>query len=357
MNKTFLRIFKNKKIIITGHTGFKGSWLSLWLYLRGAKVLGISDKIPTNPSHFKLLNLQKKIISKRIDINNFNKLKKIFREFKPDYVFHLAAQSIVKKSYSNPSITWKTNLLGTLNILECLRLQENETIAIMITSDKAYKNIETNKGYKETDILSGSDPYGASKSSADICINSYVKSYFSEKRNKVFIITARAGNVIGGGDWTEDRLIPDIVKSSNLKMPTIIRNLKATRPWQHVLDVLNGYLLAAYKLKKNKRLHGQAFNFGPSINKNLNVKAVLKISKKLWPKIKWKLQKNKNKYNENTLLKLNSGKSKLILGWKSLLTFQETIKLTISWYKKYYSKEKNFFKISSKQIQNFQHKI
>tara|TARA_A100001011_G_scaffold274743_1_gene284238 strand:- start:3501 stop:4574 length:1074 start_codon:yes stop_codon:yes gene_type:complete len=357
MNKSYLKIFKNKKIIITGHTGFKGSWLSLWLYLNGAKILGISDSLITKPSHFKLLNLQKKIISKNLDINDLKKLKRVFQTFKPDFVFHLAAQSIVKRSYLNPVKTWKTNLLGTLNVLECLRLQKKETIAIMITSDKAYKNIETKKGYIEKDSLGGSDPYGASKSSADICINSYIKSFFSGKKNKVYVTTARAGNVIGGGDWTEDRLIPDIIKSSNLNNPVLIRNLFATRPWQHVLDVLNGYLIASYKLKKNKRLHGQAFNFGPSSKKDITVKEVLSISKKLWPKIKWKFNKNKKNYIENTLLKLNSTKSKSILGWRSILTFKQTINLTINWYKKYYLKEKNVFKLSSNQIKNFERNI
>ncbi len=357
MQKSFLKIFKNKRVLITGHTGFKGSWLTLWLHLNGAKILGLSDKIPTTPSHFKLLRLNKKIISKIIDIRNLNKLRSTFKKFKPDYVFHLAAQSIVKRSYFDTSKTWQTNVIGTLNVLECLKLQKKETIAVMITSDKAYKNIETKKGYIENDILSGTDPYGASKSSADICISSYVKSFFSTKKNKVFIITARAGNVIGGGDWMEDRLLPDIVRSNNQKKPVIIRNLKATRPWQHVLDVLNGYLLAAYKLKKNKKLHGQAFNFGPSIKKNINVNEVLNISKELWPKIKWKVKKDKKSYSENTLLQLNCTKSKSILGWKSILSFKNTIKLTIDWYKKYYSKESTVFNLSSKHIKNFERKL
>ena len=173
--------FKGKKILITGHTGFKGSWLSLWMYYNGANVLGISDKIPTNPSHFELLNLKNKISSKMLDITDLNTLKKIFSKFNPDYVFHLAAQSIVKVSYTQPIETWRTNLIGTVNMLECLRLVKKKTVAVMITSDKAYKNLEIERGYVENDILKGNDPYGASKSAADIAINSYYHSFFSKK--------------------------------------------------------------------------------------------------------------------------------------------------------------------------------
>ena len=189
--------FKGKRILITGHTGFKGSWLSLWMHYNKANVLGISDKIPTHPSHFKLLNLKNKISSKMIDITNLKQLKKTFIKFKPDFVFHLAAQAIVKSSYENPVRTWHSNLIGTVNVLECLRSVKKKTTAVIITSDKAYKNIETKKGYKEKDVLKGDDPYGASKSSADIAISSYYHSYFSKKNSKVLISIARAGNVIG----------------------------------------------------------------------------------------------------------------------------------------------------------------
>ena len=211
-NNTLAKFFKNKKVIITGHTGFKGSWLALWLNLLGAKVLGISLNIPTSPCHFKLLNLNK-IKSKKIDIKNFKLISKEINRFKPDYVFHLAAQAIVKKSYLKPLETFNTNTIGTLNILESLKKVNKETISIIITSDKSYKNIETKKGYVESDILGGDDPYGASKSAADIIINSYIKSFFNFKKNKNFIAIARAGNVIGGGDWSEDRLIPDCMKA------------------------------------------------------------------------------------------------------------------------------------------------
>ena len=344
------KTFKNKKIIVTGHTGFKGSWLTLWLTELGAKVMGISKNIPTNPSHFKLLNLDKKIHSKKINIQDFNKIKKIIKSFKPDFIFHLAAQSIVKKSYTNPVETWRTNLLGTINILESLKEVKKETVTIIITSDKCYKNIETTKGYKENDVLGGDDPYGASKSAAEIAINSYIKSFFNKKNNKNYIVSARAGNVIGGGDWSENRLLPDCIKSWILRRSPKIRNPNSTRPWQHILEVIYGYLLLAKKIKENKKLHGHAFNFGPNMRNNFKVLDVLKKSKKFWKDINWKIEKKKN-FKENVLLNLNNTKVKKYLNWKPVLSFEKTIKLTIDWYKHYCDNKKNLiFQKSINQI-------
>ena len=250
--KKIKNYFKGKKVLITGHTGFKGSWLSLWMYCSGAKVLGISDSIPTRPSHYELLKLNKKISSKIIDISELKKLKKAFIKFNPDYVFHLAAQAIVKTSYSQPVKTWKTNLIGTVNILECLRMTKKKIIAVMITSDKAYQNLEIKRGYNENDILKGTDPYGASKSSADIAINSYHHSFFSKKKGKILIAIARAGNVIGGGDWSKNRLIPDVLRSLDASEVITVRSPLAIRPWQHVLEPVSGYILLAQKLGEDK---------------------------------------------------------------------------------------------------------
>lgn len=353
----YLKIFKNKKIIVTGHTGFKGSWLTLWLHSLGAKVMGISKDIPTKPSHYELTNLKKKVISKKIDIQNLKLLKKTFIEFKPDYVFHLAAQALVKKSYSKTLETWKTNLLGTMNVLEALKSKKfkKEIVVVLITSDKAYKNVEKQEGYKESDFLGGLDPYGASKSAADIAISSYVKSFFSKKNNKIIISIARAGNVIGGGDWSNDRLLPDCIKSWLKGKKVIIRNPQATRPWQHVLEVLNGYLKLASFLKKNKKFHGQAFNFGPQTNKNYSVIEVLKNVKKLWKISSWIIKKDK-KFFENTLLQLNSEKAKKIIKWKPVLNFKDNIKLTVEWYKQYSMNKKSISKKTLEQI-NFYTKI
>ena len=335
-NKSF-NIFKNKKIIVTGHTGFKGSWLILWLNKLGANVLGLSIDTPTKPSHFQLLNL-KSIKSKKLDIRNFKLLNKEIKQFKPDFIFHLAAQAIVKKSYLDPINTFNTNTLGTINLLESLKKNNKETISIIITSDKTYKNFETKKGYKENDFLGGEDPYGASKSAADIAINSYVKSFFNNRKNKNFIAVARAGNVIGGGDWSSDRLIPDCMRSCAKKIPVKIRNPNSTRPWQHILDVINGYLTLAVQLKKNKNLHGEVFNFGPNMSKNYKVIEILKKSQKIWPSIKWQIRKEKN-FKENYLLNLNNSKARKIINWKPVLDINASIKLTIDWYK-FYSENK-----------------
>ncbi len=352
----YKKIFNKKKILITGHTGFKGSWLTLWLQSLGAKVIGVSKNIPTTPSHYASLGIDKKIVSKKIDIKNLTKLKKVFKKYQPDFVFHLAAQSIVRKSYSNPVETWKTNLIGTLNVLESLKEIKKICTAVLITSDKAYKNLEIKRGYTETDIIGGIDPYGASKSAAEIVIQSHIKSFFSYNKNKVSIAVARAGNVIGGGDWSQDRLVPDCIKSCIKKKTVVLRNPKSTRPWQHVLEVINGYLTLACKLKKNKNFHGEAFNFGPNLTRNHQVQEVVSEMQKNWNIIKWKTRVNK-KFFENTLLQLDSSKSKKKLSWKSTLSFEKTIFLTIDWYKHFFEKKNNIMSKSLSQISYYERSL
>ncbi len=347
--KNFKKYFKNKRILITGHTGFKGSWLTLFLLNNGANILGISKNIPTQPSLFNSLKLKKKINHKKIDIRNLKKLKKIFLNFNPDYTFHLAAQSIVSESYKKPLETWTTNLMGTINILECLKSQRKKSISVIITSDKTYKNIETKKGYKELDKLGGVDPYGASKSGADIAINSYIKSFLNSSNNNKIIGVARAGNVIGGGDWSTDRLIPDCFKKWIYKKEVIIRSPNATRPWQNVIDVIIGYVSLAVSLRKNKRLHGEAFNFGPE-TKNYKVIEILNLIKKYYPNARWKIKKNRKGFFENSLLNLNSKKAKKLLNWKSKLNFNDNIKFTVEWYKEFSKKAKDIDKFTINQI-------
>jgi CDP-glucose 4,6-dehydratase len=347
--------FKNKKVLVTGHTGFKGSWLSYWLTLLGANVIGLSVSIPTNPSHFEAINLKNKIKHIKADVRNLQLLKKIFKKYQPDYVFHLAAQSLVNKSYKNPIYTWETNTLGTLNVLQSLRELKKNCVAVIITSDKSYKNLEIKRGYNEKDILGGKDPYSASKASAEIAIQSYLSSFFPHKKTKVLIGVARAGNVIGGGDWSENRLIPDCIKSTSKNKKVMIRNPGSTRPWQHVLEAIWGYLLLASNLKKNKKLHGQVFNFGPNNNNNHNVISLIKLMHKYWKKISWKtINKNKNFFYESNLLKLNSNKAKKILKWKCILTFSETIALVTDWYKKYYTHSDKIYKTSFTQIKKYE---
>ena len=343
--------FYKKKVIITGHTGFKGSWLTQWLKLYGAEIYGISKNIPTIPSHYQVSNIGKGIKNYQLDIIQQKKLKSIFVKIKPDYVFHLAAQSLVKKSYKDPTNTWNTNLIGTLNVLESLRVLNNKCTAIIITSDKCYLNKETNKGYKENDILGGEDPYSASKASAELLINSYVRSYFN-KKEKIRIASVRAGNVIGGGDWSDDRLIPDCMKKWSMNKAVIIRNPSSTRPWQHVLEAIYGYILLSAKLSKNSYLHGQSFNFGPSKKNNHSVIFLVKVMKKFWSNIRWKIQKNFS-FKESRLLMLNTDKVKKKLKWRSVLKFEESISMVIEWYKNFYLKKQNPSKLTINQIEKY----
>ena len=336
--KDLKKIFYKKKIIITGHTGFKGSWLTQWLKIYGANIYGISKDIPTNPSHFKVSKIYQGIRNYNMDVNNQKKITDIFVKIKPDYVFHLAAQSLVKKSYKDPTITWNTNVIGTLNVLEGLRKLKNNCTAIIITSDKCYLNKEIIRGYKETDILGGEDPYSASKASAELLINSYVKSYFNNKSN-IRISSVRAGNVIGGGDWSEDRLIPDCIRCWSKKKTVVIRNPFSTRPWQNVLEAIYGYVLLAAKLSKNLSLQGESFNFGPSRNNNHSVFFLVKTMKKFWINITWSIKKN-NSFKESNLLMLNTEKVKKKLKWKSVLKFEESIFMVVDWYKNFYLKKK-----------------
>lgn len=335
----FKNNFKNKKVLITGHTGFKGSWLSYWLINLGAKVVGISDKINSKPSHFELINLSTKLKSKFLDISNKNKLLKVFKKEKPDFIFHLAAQALVKKSYTDSLTTWLSNTLGTINILECLKEMQfkKKCICILITSDKSYKNIETKKGYKEQDELGGKDPYSASKASAELAIKSYYQSFFLNKKSKIRLAVARAGNVIGGGDWSEDRLIPDCMINWAKNKYVNIRNPNSTRPWQHVLEALSGYIKLAIELKKNKKLNGEVFNFGPNLKDTYSVKEVVSEFRRNWKNAKFKIIKTNNKnFFESGLLKLNSTKALNLLNWRCILTFKENINLVSDWYKNFY---------------------
>ena len=346
-------IFKNKRIIVTGHTGFKGSWLTAFLSTYRCKIYGLSKDIPTKPSHFKLLNFKNEVVNYKLDITDLEKLKKVFKKIQPDFVFHLAAQSLVKTSYENPESTFRSNCIGTLNILESLRNLKKKCSVVLVTSDKSYKNLEIKRGYKETDQLGGLDPYSASKACAEIIIQSYIQSF--HKTNRIFIAVGRAGNVIGGGDWSKDRLIPDCFKSWSNKKDCIIRNPNSTRPWQHVVEVVYGYMVLAKKLSTNSRLHGEVFNFGPSYSKNYKVKEILSYFKFLWNRCTWKTKTMNTIQKESVLLKLNSTKAKKVLKWKTSLSLKETLVLTLDWYKNYYIKKKEI--ITFQQIKLYKNKL
>ena len=344
--------FKNKKVLVTGHTGFKGSWLSLWLNILGAKVIGISNKVPTKPSHYESI---KDCFFKdlRIDIRDKDSIKEIIRNYKPDYLFHLAAQPLVRLSYKDPILTWETNLMGTINILEQLRYVEKKCCAVIVTSDKCYDNLEWVWGYKETDKLGGPDPYSASKGAAEIAINSYVKSFFNNESN-VRIASVRAGNVIGGGDWAKDRIVPDCIRSWKDNLAVNLRNPKSTRPWQHVLEPLGGYILLASSLNKSSDLHGESFNFGPDSLQIRSVEEVVNEMSKYWEKVKWEVNvKNSDDLYESSLLKLNCDKALHYLKWHSCLSFSETIKLTVLWYKSFIEDPQNISYSTKKQINEY----
>ncbi len=338
------KIYKNKRVLITGHTGFKGTWLSLWLQSIGADVLGISLGVPTIPSTYNIIKLNKIITSRYVDILNYKKLEKTILDFKPDFVFHLAAQPIVMESYKNPILTFNTNVIGTLNILNIIKNIKYKISLILITSDKVYENKETKRGYTEIDILGGLDPYSASKSMTEFGIRSYIKSFLINKKN-IKVGIARAGNVIGGGDWSKNRIVPDIMRSLKTKKKLVIRHPNATRPWQHVLEPISGYLTLGQKLNKNHHLSGEAFNFGPKYANIITVEEL--ISKFSFYSNNIKININKKiarEFYESTLLSLNCRKAKKLLNWEPILNINQTVKLTFDWYNEYFYGNKTLIK-------------
>jgi len=352
----FSNIYTGKKVLITGHTGFKGTWLCVWLLKLGAEVVGVSKDIPTQPSMFEELNISKKIKNIEADIRDLSSMCKIIRSEQPDYLFHLAAQAIVSTSYSEPVDTISTNVMGTLNILEALRSFEQNCIAVMITSDKCYDNVESIWGYRETDHLGGKDVYSGSKGAAELLIKSYVNSFFHID-HPVKLAIGRAGNVIGGGDWAEDRIVVDCVKSWSNNNAVEIRNPLSTRPWQHVLEPLSGYLTLGQLLKENYVLHGEAFNFGPSSDQNYTVlDLILELSKY------WNIENqsnifksnNSNIFKESNLLKLNCDKALYSLNWKMNLNYLDTVRYTSEWYFEYYKNKGDMHKKTISQINDFE---
>ena len=344
--------FENKKVIVTGHTGFKGSWLTAWLKKLGANVVGISISIPTIPSHYKSANLHTGIQDERFDICNQNELDDIFISSQPDFVFHLAAQPLVRLSYEDPKNTWRVNLMGTLSVLESLRKINKKCAAVLITSDKCYDNIEWCWGYRENDALGGPDPYSASKGAAELLIKSYFKSYFKKEFTSVRIASARAGNVIGGGDWAESRIVPDCVKAWSKNKVVDLRNPNATRPWQHVLEPLSGYLSLANSLYDHDELHGESFNFGPLSQQNSSVGNLVQSMSKYWENVRWNDVSEKNMLApyESGLLKLNCDKALHFLNWSAALDFEETVNLTTTWYKSFYQDPSNILEFTNNQI-------
>jgi len=358
MDKSFWEIYKNRRVLITGHTGFKGGWLSVWLKEVGAKVIGYSLPPPTKPNLFEAINLKDKIEHIIGDIRDEKYILTIMEKYEPEFIFHLAAQPLVRFSYKEPKLTYETNILGTVNLLEAVRKTKSVKVCVIITSDKCYENKEWIYGYREIDPLGGYDPYSSSKGCAELITASYRNSFFNPqnygKMHQVALSSVRAGNVIGGGDWGEDRLIPDCIKSFSQNKAVVIRNPQATRPWQYVLEPLSGYLLLGALMYENGKEYSSEWNFGPNDESIIKVEDLLKYLIKQWGSGVYQLDISNQVYEAN-FLKLDISKAYTFLGWKPIYNIYEAIEKTIKWYKSFYNnlgKEK-MYELTVEEIGNY----
>ena len=350
----FNNVYKNKTVLVTGHTGFKGSWLSIWLRELGANVIGYALDPYTEKDNFVLTKLENKITDIRGDVRDKEHLEKVFEQYKPDFVFHLAAQPLVRLSYDQPVETYEVNVMGTINVMECIRKTPETKVGIMITTDKCYENKEQIWGYRENEAFGGYDPYSSSKGAAEIAISSWRNSFFNPKdykKHKKSIASVRAGNVIGGGDWSLDRIIPDCIRALEKDEAISIRNPKAIRPWEHVLEPLSGYLLLGQKMYEEPSKYCEGWNFGPNLD---SIVPVWEIGEKI---IKYfgsgKLQDNskEGELHEAKLLVLDITKVRFNLGWKPRWDIDKAIEKTVEWYKKYSNED--VYELCTKQIEEF----
>ncbi len=327
----FGRVFHRRRVLVTGHTGFKGAWLCTWLLDLGAEVAGFSIDVPTRPSVFETLGIGRMIRDHRGDVRNPEELAVVFRSFRPEIVFHLAAQPIVRESFRNPVETFAVNTMGTVNVLEAVRRFDSVRAAVFVTSDKCYRNLEWEWGYRENDPLGGEDPYSASKACAEAAAYSYMHVFFREGPR---VATARAGNVIGGGDWAVDRVVPDCARAWSAGKTVVLRRPEATRPWQHVLEPLSGYLWLATRLwEEDEGVHREAFNFGPDPGVVCSVQRLVEMLGETWPGSRWRVQDDVNPgMPEATLLKLCCDKALTRLGWRAVLSLEESVAMTGQWY-------------------------
>lgn len=347
------KFWKGKKVFLTGHTGFKGCWFSVFLNLLGAKVSGYALKPNNKLDFYNLIKLNKQIYSSKIgDIRNYNKLKNSILKFSPDFIVHMAAQPLVSESYIDPKSTYETNIMGTVNILNIINEINYKKSTLIVTTDKVYSNKNKIKYFKEEDILGGADPYSNSKSCAELIVNSFNKSFFNDK--KIYVVTARAGNIIGGGDFSRDRIIPDYFRSILDKKKLMLRSPNSIRPWQHVTEVIFGYILLLMKLHKRGIEPGESFNFGPKISNNHTVHEIIKlINKNFNNSVKIVKKKTKQNYKESKILMLNSNKSKKLLNWEPQYNLKQSIKLTSDWYKTLLDNNKNILKFTQCQIKDY----
>jgi len=350
----FNDFFRDKTILVTGHTGFIGSWLTLWLQLLGANVIGFSLNYPTNPSLFQKLNLENKIHHHVGDINDIDSIRIILKKYKPEIVFHLAAQSLVKQSYETPLTTLQTNIMGTANLLEAIRATDSVKNCIIMTSDKCYRNIETLDAYVEDDPLGGNDPYSASKGAAEIIVDSYKKSFFqNDQSQQTKIATIRAGNVIGGGDWSPNRIIPDCIGKFLQNKSVQIRHPNAIRPFQYVLEPISGMFCLAEKMWENESFD-EAWNFGPSLSDTpQKIHTIVEKIIKKWGSGTWQDVSDQKSFKESNLLLLNSQKAESRLEWNLIFDIDNAISETVDWYKEYNKNPEKIESYSEKGIREY----
>ena len=346
--KQFGDVYLGKRVLVTGHTGFKGSWLSLWLKQLGAEVVGISLAPETKPNHWNLLGLESTVQHHELDIRQAVEVASVFKATQPEVVFHLAAQPLVRRSYRDPLETWSTNVMGTANVLEACRHTHSVRAILAVTTDKCYENQEWSWGYRENDRLGGHDPYSASKAGSELVAASY-RSAFFHSEDAPLLATARAGNVIGGGDWSEDRLIPDLVRAMAAQQSLEIRSPNATRPWQHVLESLSGYLILGQKLIEGDKNFDGAWNFGPERTGNRTVADVLKGLQTHWPEMHWH-QTAVPQPHEANLLYLDSAKAHAQLSWQPVWNLDTTLEKTADWYRAFESSQTT---ISAQQLSQY----
>ena len=352
--ESLLAKYKGRKVLVTGHTGFKGSWLSIWLDLLGAEVVGVALDPKTGKDNYVLTRLSEYIKDIRTDIRDFDKLLTVFQEEKPEVVFHLAARSLVLDGYKSPLVTFETNTLGTANVLEAIRMTPSVQTAVMITTDKVYENKEWIWPYREEEKLGGYDPYSASKGAAELIISSYRNSFFNPLRYKEHhksIASVRAGNVIGGGDWAENRIVPDCVRALEEDIPIEIRNPDSVRPWQHVLEPLGGYLLLGAKMMEAPDKYTEAWNFGPEQRNIIRVRELVDLIINKYGKGKWLDRSCQDVLHEAKMLALDINKARYKLNWEPVMDMEETVSLTVDWYKKY--RETDVSKLCRDQIEYY----
>ncbi|MDA0771773.1 MAG: CDP-glucose 4,6-dehydratase [Cyanobacteria bacterium] len=343
----YFNFFKDKKILITGHTGFKGSWLSLWLTELGANITGYALEPETHPNLFTALSLEKKIKHYIGDIRDYAKLNEVIQKEQPEIVFHMASQPLVRRSYKNPRETYEVNVMGTVNLLEAVRHCDSVRTVINITTDKVYENQDYGLAFREDDPLGGYDPYSSSKAATELVTASYRNSFFKEQG--IGLASARAGNVIGGGDWSEDRLIPDCIKALESKKTIVIRNPYATRPWQHVLEPLSGYMQLAIKLNQDPRTYAQAWNFGPRHDSVINVEELVKKLIGDWGQGEYQVDKGEH-VHEAKYLELDIQKAVRKLNYSPILSIEENLRMTVDWYKEFYQNPEAIQAFSLEQI-------